>query len=156
MTAFCVSLIILILAFDRPSRFAQRLALFIAAIIGLWVIQLTPADAAAKRCNPTVRYCKAVASWYGPGLYGNQVACPPYPRLTPGIIGVAHKTLRCGTLVTFRYRGRVRRARVIDRGPFVAGRDFDLTNGLRLSLRFPQPSSRGHDTIEYRLPRTKL
>lgn len=155
MTAFCVSLIILILAFDRTARPVQRFGLFLAALVGLWVIQLTPADA-ATRCDPTVRYCKAAASWYGPGLYGNQVACPPYPRLTPGIVGVAHKTLRCGTLVTLRYRGRVRRARVIDRGPFVAGRDFDLTNGLRLSLGFPQPASRGHDTIEYRLPRTKL
>ena len=42
-------------------------------------------------------------SWYGPGLYGNGTACGQ--KLTKDLVGVAHRTLPCGTLVTFRYKG---------------------------------------------------
>lgn len=74
------------------------------------------------------------ASYYGPGLYGNGVACGG--TLSPGTIGVAHKTLPCGTKVTIRYHGRTVVAPVIDRGPYVAGRDFDLTEATRNRLGF--------------------
>jgi rare lipoprotein A (peptidoglycan hydrolase) len=50
---------------------------------------------------------------------------------------VAHKTLPCGTKLTIRYKGRSVRARVIDRGPFVAGREFDLTWATKSRLRHP-------------------
>jgi rare lipoprotein A (peptidoglycan hydrolase) len=78
------------------------------------------------------------ASWYGPGFYGNTTACGQ--TLRRGTVGVAHRTLPCGTKVVFGYRGRFVRARVIDRGPFVKQqryeRDWDLTNGLADKLRF--------------------
>ena len=45
-------------------------------------------------------------SWYGPGLYGNGTACGQ--KLTKDLVGVAHRTLPCGTLVTFRYKGVTR------------------------------------------------
>jgi rare lipoprotein A (peptidoglycan hydrolase) len=51
-------------------------------------------------------------------------------------VGVANKTLPCGTKVTFRYRGRMATARVIDRGPYAAGREWDLTAALKAKLRF--------------------
>lgn len=76
----------------------------------------------------------AGASFYGPGLYGNGVACGG--TLQPGTIGVAHKTLPCGTKLTIRYHGRQAHAKVIDRGPYVAGREFDLTEALRNKLGF--------------------
>lgn len=68
-------------------------------------------------------------SWYGPGLYGNGMACGK--KLTKTTIGVAHRTLPCGTLVTFRNpsTGVSVTAPVVDRGPFVSGRDWDLTHG---------------------------
>src|SRR5690348_4751765 len=69
-------------------------------------------------------YRFALASWYGPGLYGNRLGCGG--RLYPGQLGVANKSLPCGTKVTLRYRGRVVRVRVIDRGPYVGGREYDL------------------------------
>lgn len=77
----------------------------------------------------------AGATWYGPGLYGNGTACGR--TLRPGTVGVAHRTLPCGTVVKFNYRGRTLVTRVIDRGPYTAGNDFDLTNGARLALHFP-------------------
>jgi rare lipoprotein A (peptidoglycan hydrolase) len=85
-------------------------------------------------------YRQAEASYYGPGLYGNGVACGG--TLEPGTLGVASKTLPCGAKVTFRYHGRTVTVPVIDRGPYVAGRDFDLTEATKQRLGFP-----GVDTL---------
>jgi rare lipoprotein A (peptidoglycan hydrolase) len=85
-------------------------------------------------------YRPAYASWYGPGLYGNRLGCGG--RLAPGRLGVAHKSLPCGSKVTLRHRGRSVRVRVIDRGPYVGGREYDLTEATARKLRF-----RGHGAI---------
>ncbi|HVL97024.1 MAG TPA: septal ring lytic transglycosylase RlpA family protein [Solirubrobacteraceae bacterium] len=85
-------------------------------------------------------YRYAHASWYGPGLYGNRLGCGG--TLHPGTLGVAHKTLPCGTKVTFRHRGRTIRVRVIDRGPYVGGREYDLTQATANRLGF-----RGHGPV---------
>jgi rare lipoprotein A len=77
----------------------------------------------------------AGASYYGPGLYGNGVACGG--TLEPGTLGVANKTLPCGTMVKLRYDGRSITVPVIDRGPYVAGRDYDLTEATKDRLGFP-------------------
>ena len=74
------------------------------------------------------------ASWYGPGLYGNGVACGG--TLRPSTVGVAHKTLPCGTMVKFKHRGLVVMARVIDRGPYITGRSWDLTEAAAEALDF--------------------
>lgn len=74
------------------------------------------------------------ASYYGPGLYGNGVACGG--TLTPSTRGVANKSLPCGTKVTLQYGNRTVVARVIDRGPYVAGRDWDLTEQTKRDLGF--------------------
>lgn len=71
-------------------------------------------------------------SWYGPGFYGNRTACGQ--RLTRDLLGVAHKTLPCGTMVSFRHEGNVITIPVVDRGPYVAGRQWDLTGGACTAL----------------------
>jgi rare lipoprotein A (peptidoglycan hydrolase) len=76
-----------------------------------------------------------IASWYGPGFYGNRTACGQV--YTPEIIGVAHRTLRCGTLLVLEYRGRTVTVPVIDRGPYIAGRTLDLSNATRLAMGCP-------------------
>jgi peptidoglycan hydrolase-like protein with peptidoglycan-binding domain len=68
---------------------------------------------------------RSVATWYGPGLFGNRTACGK--RLRRSTIGVAHRRLPCGTKVTLKYRGRYVRAKVIDRGPYANGARWDLT-----------------------------
>lgn len=92
----------------------------------------------------------AGATWYGPGLYGNRTACGQVLR--PGTVGVAHRTLPCGTRVKFRYRGRQIVTRVIDRGPFSTGHAWDLTNGAREALGF-EGSDRVGYAIELRYAR---
>jgi len=122
---------------DAPARRRRRIhhprrrallaaaALAVAPAVGL-------EDAHADEFRP------AWASWYGPGLYGNALGCGGV--LEPGTVGVAHKTKPCGTRLRFCAR-RCATARVIDRGPFVAGREFDLTArlkalvGLRIGAR---------------------
>jgi hypothetical protein len=76
-----------------------------------------------------------IASWYGPGFYGNRTACGQL--YTPEIIGVAHRTLRCGTMLVLEYRGRTLTVPVIDRGPYIAGRTLDLSNATRLAMACP-------------------
>jgi hypothetical protein len=73
----------------------------------------------------------AGASWYGGG---GSLACGG--DLTESTLGVANKTLPCGTLVTLRYSGRSIRVPVIDRGPYVEGREFDLTVATKQALGF--------------------
>lgn len=78
----------------------------------------------------------SVASFYGPGFYGRRTACGF--ALTTTLVGVAHRTLPCGTLITFRNRsnGRTVTMPVVDRGPYVAGREWDLTGGACVALGF--------------------
>ncbi len=73
-----------------------------------------------------------LASWYGPGFYGNRTACGQ--TYTPEILGVANLTLPCGTLITLTYGARSITVAVIDRGPYVAGRMLDLSNATKLAL----------------------
>jgi len=74
-------------------------------------------------------YHQVVASWYGPG---GVTACGE--QLGSATLGVANRTLPCGTKVTLRFGGRAVTVPVIDRGPFVAGRDYDLTYATKLAL----------------------
>ncbi|HEX6620192.1 MAG TPA: hypothetical protein VF024_11065, partial [Solirubrobacteraceae bacterium] len=62
-------------------------------------------DAARREIGRLNVYRHAAVSWYGPGLYGNKLSCGG--RLTPGTLGVAHKTLPCGARVTLRRGDRV-------------------------------------------------
>jgi hypothetical protein len=67
--------------------------------------------------------------------YGAELACGGV--LERDELGVASRTLPCGTPVTFAYRGRVVTVPVIDRGPYVAGREWDLTGATAEALAFP-------------------
>ena len=75
-----------------------------------------------------------LATWYGPGFWGNRTACGKTLKTTT--IGVAHKKLPCGTKVTFAYNGRWVRAKVIDRGPYNGDYKWDLTKKLAKRLGF--------------------
>jgi rare lipoprotein A len=81
-------------------------------------------------------YRQSYASWYGPGFYGRRTACGR--TITAGTLGVANKSLPCGTRVTFRHRGRSVTVPVIDRGPYAGGREWDLTEATKERLGFGQ------------------
>jgi rare lipoprotein A len=93
-------------------------------------------DSSVRSHGMTVNVFRpAQASYYGPGLYGNGVACGG--TLTPGKLGVANKTLPCGSMVTLRYHGKTVTVPVIDRGPYAGNREYDLTAATRARLGFP-------------------
>lgn len=121
---------------DAQGRFRldQRLSSATSAAARLRFVGDAVNAASTKGIGRIAGFRHAAASWYGPGLYGNPLGCGG--TLTPGTVGVAHKTLPCGTKLTLRYRGRTTRASVVDRGPFVAGREFDLTAATASKLRF--------------------
>ena len=107
-----------------------------------------PATSGVKQTSSTTSstagWQTAKASWYGPGLYGNKTASGAV--LTQGMMNVAHKTLAFGTRIEFRYKGRTVTAVVNDRGPFIAGRTFDLGPGTAQALGFS-----GVGTVEWRV-----
>ena len=74
----------------------------------------------------------AIATWFGPGFYGQETACGQ--TLTPAVVGVAHRTLPCGTLVRVSYKGRAITLPVLDRGPYSHIADWDLTAGAAAAL----------------------
>ena len=78
------------------------------------------------------------ATWYGPGLYGNGMACGGKLRRTTW--GVAHKTLPCGTKVAIAHAGRIVIAPVVDRGPFTKGVAYDLTAKTARAVRMLETS----------------
>jgi rare lipoprotein A len=73
-------------------------------------------------------YQQSVASWYDDG---GSTACGYHAGL-----GVANRTLPCGTKVRIRYGGRTVSAVVDDRGPYVGSRDWDLDQDTAAALRF--------------------
>jgi len=105
--------------FDSPTdrsvrRFQRRHGLRADGVVG------------SKTRKKVVRTMpNSVATWYGPGFFGERTACGQ--RLGRKTIGVAHRHLPCGTKVTLKYRSHYVRARVIDRGPYTSGVRWDLT-----------------------------
>ena len=88
---------------------------------------------AAKVTKPLTIYSPELATWYGPGFYGNSTACGK--TLTTETLGVAHRTLPCGTKVSLLYQGRTITVEVIDRGPY-SDADWDLTQETAERLGF--------------------
>jgi rare lipoprotein A (peptidoglycan hydrolase) len=91
---------------------------------------------------PPGQYYTSIASVYTD--YGGPLACGGVLQVPQ--LGVANKTLPCGTEVIFVYNGRAVRVPVIDRGPYVAGREWDLTGATAEALHFP-----GLGPIQWRL-----
>jgi rare lipoprotein A (peptidoglycan hydrolase) len=88
----------------------------------------------ATRKKIAARMRNHLATWYGPGFWGNRTACGKTLKATT--IGVAHKKLPCGTRVTFAYQGHWVRAKVIDRGPYNGDYKWDFTKKLAKRLGF--------------------
>jgi hypothetical protein len=126
----------------RPNPFAPGLAAAVAqptrppapARVAAVPIPITAVPAAA---NGSL----VVASWYGPGFFENRLPCWPWLKANglpiqflPDTWGVAHKSLPCGTMVTLTHGARTVTVPVVDRGPYIAGREFDLSPRVKAEL----------------------
>jgi len=74
----------------------------------------------------------ALAGWSGLGPVGTKTACGEVISATTE--GVANPVLPCGVEIYIGYRGKHVLTRVVDRGPYVPGREFDLTEALAQRL----------------------
>ena len=91
------------------------------------VLQGDEASSAAAS-TPTVSvtvYRRSIATLYGPGFWGHRTACGVILRRRT--VGVANRTLPCGTEVQLYYKGNVITVPVIDRGPYAHHANWDLT-----------------------------
>ena len=105
-----------------------------------WVVTVlnadgTPPPVPTPMPTPTPLVSTVVASYYGPGFYGRRTACGQ--TMTTTLQGVAHRTLACGTPVTLRYGANTVTVPVVDRGPQILSREFDLTYATKLALGCP-------------------
>ena len=102
-----------------PHRLAARIA---AAASACASRSPSRASAHAAQTAPVAVvnvYRPAMATFFGPGLYGNATYCGQV--LTAALHGVAHRKLPCGTLVAIVYERREIVVPVVDRGPFQRG-----------------------------------
>jgi rare lipoprotein A len=97
--------------------------------------------AAAPPLLTTTVYRQSLATIYGPGFYGRRTACGQ--RLTRATIGVASRTLTCGTKVALYFQGRTMIVPVIDRGPYANDADWDLTTATARALEMTGTESLG-------------
>ncbi len=126
---------------QSPLRFALALAAIAVLVFGASSASAATGGASSFTAGSTNKnfafspWKVAGASWYGGrSLWGAKTACGQ--TLHRHTLGVAHKTLPCGTTVKFRYHGHVLITRVIDRGPYVKGRAWDFTSAASEVLHF--------------------
>ncbi len=77
---------------------------------------------------PGVGWYTALAAPYPASSARQRTACGH--RLGPNTLGVAHPVLPCGVKIFIAYRENVVLTQVVDRGPNVPGRQFDVTRPL--------------------------
>jgi rare lipoprotein A len=86
-------------------------------------------------------YRPSLATYYGPGFFGQRTACGVILRKRT--LGVANRTLRCGTPVAIDYGGRTIVVPVIDRGPYAHNADWDLTEATAKLMAIPGTATIG-------------
>jgi rare lipoprotein A len=97
-------------------------------------LALSPAQAklavhpAKKKAEPSNRMVASVY-WEGKRVATGQ-------KFDPNGMTVAHKTLPFGTRLVVSYGRNVAEVVVNDRGPYVRGREIDLTRGVAKALHF--------------------
>lgn len=147
-----------ITAQERLRRKGRALVRVVLATAFLWLttlfsigIQLTASvtqakESAKKRTKGQMKLRKVseasrntiqgVASWYGKGFHGRKTASGV--RFNQDAMMAAHKTLPFGTIirVTNKSNNRSCYVEVTDRGPYIKGREIDLSRAAAIELGF--------------------
>jgi rare lipoprotein A len=118
----------------KQSRKAAAVAKAAAfALLSPLLIFLASCSHAPVEARPGMSYT-GIATWYGPGFQGNRTASGEVYDMDG--MTAAHKTFPFGTKlrVTNPKDGRSVVVVVNDRGPFVAGREIDLSRGASRAI----------------------
>jgi rare lipoprotein A len=94
-------------------------------------LRKVPAESKSSSIN-------GVASWYGKGFHGRKTASGV--RFNQNAMMAAHKTLPFGTIlrVTNLSNNRACYVEVTDRGPYIKGREIDLSRAAATELGFKE------------------
>jgi len=128
------------------ARDGSFLARWRAREMGHYAVRATTAGATSRAASLAltanlVVYRLARATWYGPRFYGKPTACGETMSRT--LLGVAHRSLPCGTPVEVMYHGQALTVPVVDRGPFTHGIGYDLTSATAQALGMAGTSNVG-------------
>jgi hypothetical protein len=133
-------------------RWRTWAAIVVLVVLVVFFSSLLEARASASTGTSTWSWHTTYMTWYGPGFYGNRMACGG--TLTRKTIGVAaHADIPCGTQIELRYRDRKsgrhhRYAYVVDHCGCAAGSALDATARLAIHLTGHPPHSMKH--VHYR------
>ncbi len=117
----------------------------VAAAISLVVVNRTGHHGSSTAAQGAGQWYTALAAPYAPRTTGKS---PCGVKIGPATVGIAHPVLPCGVKLFVEYGGRTVLTQVIDRGPAVPGREFDITRALAQRLRL-----QGTQTIRWRFAR---
>ncbi len=112
----------------------SRRAILGLLVMFLSVMLLTSCLSSGSRRGGGKSLGKKVASWYGPGFHGKRTASGEVYDMRA--MTCAHKSMPFGTRLKIvnPANGRSVQVTVNDRGPFVRGRDIDLSKGAAIKL----------------------
>jgi rare lipoprotein A (peptidoglycan hydrolase) len=125
---------------------ARGLARRAVALAAIALIAGVVAFAAASRNDDGPTRNNVVRPVPVPGADWYHSLAAPYPattkrvrtscgqRLGPKTLGVAHPVLPCGVKLFISYKDKIVLTQVVDRGPSVPGREFDVTRALARKL----------------------
>ncbi len=118
-----------------PSSWGLRAA----ALLGVALVAVAIALALTTRDGKKETLPQPVGPWYAalaapylPSSAPKRGACGAL--IGPRTRGVAHPSLPCGVKVYVEYQGKEALTQVVDRGPRVPGREFDVTVALARQL----------------------
>lgn len=113
---------------DAQIRALARNELVLAGANRALGKQVQDLRAQVSKLEKRVQRLDMTASWYGPGFHGRITASGM--RYDQAAMTCAHKSLPFGTVLVVEYRGKRVTCVVTDRGPYVQGRDIDLSKGV--------------------------
>jgi len=147
-----VSLVALLLQVGSLHRAMDHKDLQVAAMVsnmrGMMEVErqmvgrIEELTARLKRAEERIQRLDMVASWYGPGFHGNISASGMV--YDQNAYTCAHRTLPFGTVLVVEYKGKRITAVVTDRGPYITGRDLDLSKACADALGFTR---KGVDSV---------
>ena len=115
----------------RPALAQRELGLaaiaVLAAVVVLAVSVGRSHDGKTTLMPQSVQWYKALAAPYTPSAKRG-TACGQ--AVSAHTLGVAHPVLPCGAKIFLDYHGKQVLTQVIDKGPAVPGREFDVTRAL--------------------------
>jgi rare lipoprotein A len=131
MVLLAIQLAVLVTESHRKDRQMSAVVTVLketSRVSGLLVERIKVLEERLTKAEKRIQRLDMTASWYGPGFHGKTTASGSI--YDQAAMTCAHRTLPFGTVLVVEYRGKRATVIVTDRGPYVNGRDIDLSKGV--------------------------